>query len=81
MSEAVRAAARNGTQLGTELRKRGVTAAKAADGDFKYAKAGSGRFFKGRTLAPDLCKKAIEPQLMQAKALTLEPAKGKGLSL
>lgn len=81
LREAVRAAARNGTQLGTELRKRGVTAAKAADGDFKYAKAGSGRFFKGRTLAPDLCKKAIEPQLMQAKALTLESAKGKGLSL
>lgn len=81
LREAVGAAKRGGTLLNDELRKRGVVAAKAADGDFKYAKVGSGRFFKGKTLAPDLCKKALEPQLMQAKALTLEPAKGKGLSL
>lgn len=81
LREAANAAKQNGTQLGAELRKRGVTAEKAADGDFKYAKAGSGRFFKGRTLAPDLCRKVLEPQLMQAKALALEPVKGKGLSL
>lgn len=81
LREAVGAAKRSGTLLNDELRKRGMVAAKAADGDFKYAKVRSGRFFKGKTLAPDLCKKALELQLMQAKALTLEPAKGKGLSL
>lgn len=81
LREAVGAAKRSGTLLNDELRKRGVVAAKAADGDFKYAKAGSGRFFKGQTLAPDLCKKALEPQLAQTRALALEPVKGKGLSL
>lgn len=81
LREAVNAAKQNGTQLGAELRKRGVTAAKAADGDFKYAKAGSGRFFKGRTLAPDLCREALRAQLARAKSLALGDGKGKGLSL
>lgn len=81
LREAVEAAKRNKVPLNIELEKRGVVAEGAADGDFKYAKAGSGRFFKGRTLAPDLCKDAIKSQLKQATELALESKKGKGLSL
>lgn len=81
LREAVKAAKRSGAPLNAELQKRGVVAEKAADGDFKYAKAGSRRFFKGKTLAPDLCKKVLEPQLVQARELALEAAKGKGLFL
>lgn len=81
LREAVEAAKQSGASLNAELQKRGVVAERAADGDFKYAKAGSGRFFKGKTLAPDLCKKDIEPQLVRARAMVREISKGKGLSL
>lgn len=74
--EAVRAARRDGTALGSELERRGVVAARAADGDLKYAKAGSGRFFKGRTLAPDLCKEALASQL--SRPAGLEPVRERG---
>ena len=81
LRDAVGAVKQNGTSLNEELRKRGVVAVKAADGDFKYAKAGSGRFFRGRTLAPDLCREALRAQLARAKSLALGDEKGKGLSL
>ena len=79
--EAVRAARRGGTALGAELERRGVVAARAADGDLKYAKAGSGRFFKGRTLAPDLCKEELAAQLSRDRGPALEGREGGGLSL
>lgn len=57
-----------------------MVAAKAADGDFVYAKVGV-QVLQGEDPCPDLCKKALESQLMQAKDLALELSKGKGLSL
>lgn len=51
--------------LNDELWRR-VVAAKSADGDFVYAKVGV-QVLQGEGPCPDLCKKALESQLMQAK--------------
>ncbi len=77
LREAISSSGRTGKPLADELAARGVRMVEAAKGGLKFAKEGSGRYFRGETLSPDLGKESIVRQIQAEKHLSL----GRGLGL
>lgn len=64
--------AKSGRQLEANLKSRGIECSKASNGDVKYRVTGSKLWFKGATLAADLCRREIERSIERARSNEVE---------
>lgn len=81
LKESAGAAIANGTTLKAELASRGVRMARAADGDFKYAREGSKLHFKGATLGKAFARDALGKSISLGRQAVDEQTQSRGLGL